>query len=112
MSEYAAREVAKAIDDWATSKGLARRSEHKELAAFVVKRIGSLLTPRVSTLQALLLDTDPNDPNRYTNPRLVDSGCSPEEDLWPEDEETGEIAEKAVADVIWHLPHPDAVPGL
>ena len=110
--DHVTKEITKAIDEWSMARGMGRRPEHAELAVFVAKRIGGLLSPRCSVVQSLLLDIDPSDPGRYVNPRLVDSGCSPEEDLWPEDPETGWPVENALADVVWYLPCPDAVPEL
>ena len=109
-NSHTIREVTRAIDDWATNQGLPRKPEHKELAEFIVRRISAQLSPRVSVEQALLLDLDPENPSLYVNPRLIESGCSPEEDLFPEDPETGETVDEAVADVVWYLPHPEQVP--
>ena len=103
------KEIQKEIDAFSRVKlGVGARPEHRELAERIYRRISFHYTLPIAR-KGLLLDVDAA--GDYCNPRVVDWEGA-EETLYPEDPETYEPAEEAVAAFALPLPHPDSIPDM
>lgn len=103
------RKIKRAIDSWAVDNGHGVTPEHEEIAARVYLAIEANLRLPLNLEQALLVDYEGD---RYTRVRLVESAGEAIADLYPEDPETGECAEEAVAHGVIYLPKPSLLPEI
>ena len=109
LDERRVREIRKEIDAWSrTNLDIGARPEHEDLARWIYRRIKDHYRLPIAR-KGILLDVD--EAGDYCNPRIVDWEGA-EETLYPEDPDTEEPVEEAVAAYALPLPHPDAIPEM
>lgn len=111
MVHKLSRIVHKEIQAEALTAGLnAADPKYDALARRIALRLVDDIKPPCLASQCLVVDDD--GAGGYKNPRIVESGCSAEETLYPEDPETLEPVEEAIADYVIPLPDPDFLPEI